>query len=87
MRAWLNAILSFIGTSSLTDEEYAGLNVIGMTVDVYNQAAYDCLADLLEDREAVSSMQDRLVGFFKAKGLDVVANDTAHTNIYIGDVL
>lgn len=87
MRDWLNAIFIFIGTSSLTDVEYGGIDQSGMTVQTYNQAAYDQLATVLETREAVSTMQDRLVAFFKAKGLDVVANDTAASQIYVGDVL
>ena len=87
MRAWLNAILSFIGTTSLTDEEYTALNVTGVTPDVHNQAAYDLLAEGLQAREPVSSLQDRLVGVFKAKGFTVSPNSTANTNIYIGSVL
>lgn len=87
MRAWLNAILSFIGSTSLTDLEYAGLNVVGVTVEVYDQASYDVLAGLLEDRESVSSLQERLIGLYAAKGFTVEANVVAKSNIYIGDVL
>jgi hypothetical protein len=87
MRDWLNAIFSFIGTSSLTDEEYSGIDQTGLVVQTYNQQAYDQLAAILETREAVSTMRDRLVAFFKAKGLDVSAIDTAKSEIYLGDVL
>lgn len=87
MRDWLNAILIFIGTSTLTDGEYAGIDTDLLTLNVYNQAAYDALASVLEGRDAVSTMQDRLVAFFKAKGLDVAAADTAKSNIYLGSVL
>ena len=87
MRDWFNAIFLFIGTTSLTDIEYAGMNVLNITVNVYDQAAYDELAAVLEGREAVSTMQSRLVGVFKAKGAEIAALDTAKTNIYIGDVL
>lgn len=87
MRDWLNAIFTFIGTSSLTDEEYAGMNFLNMTSQVYNQAAYDQLADVLEAREAVSDLQQRLIGIFKAKGVSVTPNPLAKTNIYIGDAL
>lgn len=87
MRDWLNAIFAFIGTSSLTDPEYAGIDTSLLTVNTYNQAAYDALAAVLTGRDAVSTMQDRLVAFFKAKGLDVAALDTAQSNIYLGSVL
>lgn len=87
MRDWFNAIFIFIGTTSLTDVEYASMNVLNITTNVYSQAAYDELAKVLVSREAVSTMQDRLVGIFQAKGTDVVAADTAKTNIYVGDVL
>jgi hypothetical protein len=87
MRDWLNAIFTFIGTSSLTDEEYAGINFVDMVALTYNQAAYDQLALVLEAREAVSDLQQRLVGIFNAKGVDVKAHSTAKTNIYLGDAL
>lgn len=87
MRDWLNAILAFIGTSSLTDGEYAGIDTSLLTLNTYNQAAYDALATVLDSRDAVSTMQDRLVGFFKAKGVDVAEADTAKSNIYLGSVL
>lgn len=87
MRAWLNAILAFIGTTSLTDEEYDGINFVDLTVNVYNQAAYEQLSAVLEAREVVSDMQDRLIAVFKAKGTTVDAADVAKSNIYLGDVL
>lgn len=87
MRDWLNAVLIFIGTTSMTDAEYAAINVVGMTSQVYNQAAYDQLSALLLSREAVSTMQSRLTGVFQAKGAEITAVVTAKTNIYLGDVL
>lgn len=87
MRDWLNAILAFIGTSSLTDLEYAAIDTDLLTLNTYNQAAYDAEAAVLTSREAVSTMQDRLIAFFKAKGLDVAAVSTAKSNIYLGSVL
>jgi hypothetical protein len=87
VRDWLNAIYAFIGTSSLTDPEYAGIDTDLLTLNTYNQAAYDALAAVLTGRDAVSTMQDRLVAFFKAKGLDVAALNTASSNIYLGSVL
>lgn len=87
MRDWLNAILIFIGTSTLTDGEYAGIDTSLLTLSTYNQAAYDALAAVLDSREAVSTLQDRLVAFFEAKGVSVSAADTAKSEIYLGSVL
>lgn len=85
MREWLNAILSFIGGTSLTDEEYDSINFLNLTVQEYNQAAYDQLSKVLETRENVSTMQSRLAGFFKAKGLEaLVVADTAKSQILVG---
>lgn len=87
MRDWLNAILAFIGTSSLTDIEYAAMNVVGMESQVYNQAAYTQLSNILNGRENVSTMQQRLIGVFKAKGTEVSPAETGKSRIYLGDVL
>lgn len=84
MRDWLNAILGFIGTTSLTDEEYAGMNLLNVETQVYSQAAYDALSAVLAGRENVSTMQQRLVGVFKAKGTDVNPASLAKTEILLG---
>jgi hypothetical protein len=88
MRDWLNAIFTFIGTSSLTDPEYASINFLNLEVNNYNQAAYDELSKVLEGRENVSTMQARLVGVFHAKGLTGLAvASTGSSEIYLGSVL
>ena len=84
MRDWLNAILGFIGSTTLTDQEYAGMNLLNVETQVYSQAAYDALSAVLLTRENVSQMQARLVGVFKAKGTEVNPADTAKTNILLG---
>ncbi len=85
MREWLNAILVFVGATSLTDVEYSSMNLLNVTVNVYNQAAYDELAKVLAGRELVTDMQARLVGFFQAKGLNTVTPlDVAKSEIFIG---
>lgn len=84
MREWLNAILGFIGATSLTDEEYDSINFLNITNGVYNQAAYDELAKVLAARETVSDIQERLAGFFRAKGLEVAPLDTAKSEILVG---
>lgn len=87
MRDWFNRVFIFIGTTTLTDLEWASVNALGVTTDVYNQAAYDQMAAILLAREAVSTMQSRLVGVFQAKGAEITAIAQAKTNIYIGDAL
>ncbi len=87
MRDWLNAILGFIGTTSLTDQEWNGINASDMTTQTYNQAAYDQLSKVLLGRENVSDLQQRLIGIFKAKGTDVAPAVTAQTNILLGMAL
>jgi hypothetical protein len=87
MRDWLNSIFVFIGTTSLTDEEYDSINFLNLTSGTYNQAAYDELSKVLSAREAVSSLQERLVALFKVKGVDVTPAETGKSNILIGMVL
>lgn len=87
MRDWLNALLIFIETTSLTDLEYASIDQTGMITNIYNQEAYDQLSAVLAGRESVSDLQARLIGIFSAKGLEVDEAVIAKTNIYLGDVL
>lgn len=87
MRDWLNAILGFIGTSSLTDVEYNSINFLNLTTNVYNQAAYDELSKVIATRDGVSTLQGKLVGFFTAKGLAVSPAVTGNSKIYLGSVL
>lgn len=85
MREWLNAILVFITAPGLTDAEYASMNILNVTNGTYNQAAYDELSKVLASRETVSTMQERLAGFFRAKGLTTLTvADTAKSQILVG---
>lgn len=69
----------------MTDEEYATVNVLPLTINTYNQAAYDQLSKVLASRENVSTMQDRLAGFFRAKGAtDLTVADVAKSQILVG---
>lgn len=81
MRDFLDAILAFIGAESLTDLEFDGVTV---EIPIYDQDTYDALAEILEAREAISSTQERLVAYYKARGVEVTANSTAKTNIFLG---
>lgn len=87
MRDWLNSIFALIGTSSLTDIEYAGVDLTDVTLNIYNQALYDELAAVLAARETVSTVQQKLIAFFKLKDLDVAPLETGKTEIWIGSVL
>ena len=87
MRAWLNAILSFIGSSSLTDEEYNSMNFVNVTEQVYDQASYDELSKILAGRDQVSTMQSRLLGVFQAKGASITAAKVAGSQVFLGSVL
>lgn len=87
MREWFSAVFAFIGTTSVTDAEWLGVNATDITTQVYNQSAYNEMDKILASRDSVSTMRERLVGVFKAKGTDVTATSTAKTNIYLGDAL
>ena len=84
MRDFLNAILAFISAESLTDVEFDSVEA---SVASYSQSTYDDLARILLEREAVSSVQERLTFYYKARGVSVTEADTASSNIYIGSVL
>ena len=69
----------------MTDVEYGSINFLDLEVQVYNQSAYDELAKVLESRESMSTMQERLAGFFRAKGLtELTPLDTAKSEILVG---
>jgi len=85
MRDFLNAILAFIGSESLTDEEF---DAIEGTFVVYSKATYDCLKAIIEAREAVSGQSKKLKLYFIARGVDVSDGSTTthkpRSNILIG---
>lgn len=87
MRTFLNNILAWIGTTSLTDEEF---DSIDLEAAAWDQATYDVLSAVLVAREAVSSMQDRLKMTFQSRGIEIdgdAARVNAKSNILIGDAL
>lgn len=81
MRAILDAILSFIGATSLTDLEFAGIGLDDTSDDLAN---YEALLGVLDSRELVSGMQKRLQYYYVAKGVDVPVADLGKSNILIG---
>jgi hypothetical protein len=81
MRDFLDAILSFIGASSLTDDEFESIELENTNDQVAN---YNALHTILEDREAVSATLSRLEYYFSAKGVSVSEADSASSNIFVG---
>ena len=84
MRDFIDAILAEIGTASLSDEEYDGLEIQSAA---YDQATYDAIANILELREAVSTLSDKLIAYFGIKGVDLAPVATGKSNILVGAVL
>lgn len=75
MRDFLDEILAFIGSESLTDEEFELLP--DGTVQTYNEYVYKYLRSILQGREAVSSQLNKLKSFFVIKGVSVVESTAA----------
>jgi hypothetical protein len=84
-RDFLNAVLAWIQTSSLTDEEYDSVSLVSAG---YDQSTYAALSLVLDSRESVSSLQDRLKAFFESKGVEVTAVvSSGKSNIFLGSEL
>lgn len=84
MRAILNAILSFIGSTSLTDNEYDSLEIEDTSDDLAN---YEALLAVLDSREDVSTQKERLEQYYLAKGVAVSEPVVAKSNILVGGEL
>lgn len=85
MRVFLNGILSFIGSESLTDDEFATINLSAQT---YSLATYEALRGVLESREMVSYQLQKLKSYFRIKGVSLSEKATKPTsNIFIGATL
>lgn len=69
MRGFLDEILEFIGSESLTDDEFALLPQ--GTVQGYNEYVYKYLRSVLQERESVSGQLKKLKALFVAKGVNV----------------
>lgn len=88
MRDFLNAILAFIGTSSLTDLEFDQLET-DLPGYGYDLETFEAMKALLFERDEVTETSERLSFYFQAKGLDVDGeeNDEPKSNIFIGSAL
>lgn len=82
MRDFIDAILTTIAASSLTDEEYS--EYITITSQTYTAALYTEILLVLDSREAVSNTRDRLKYFFQARGVEVTTATVARSQIYLG---
>lgn len=87
MRNFLDAVLAFIGATSLTDAEYDALNFLNLEVAVYNEALYNELMKTLVARETVSTTRDRFRALFVAKGVSVPDVPATKSNVFLGSVL
>ncbi len=87
-REFLDAILDFIGSESLTDPENDGISLSGSPD--YTKESYEALKLVLESREGVSGQGKRLKLYFIAKGVDLSSSPPVHlpaSNILIGGEL
>lgn len=81
LREFLNNILAFIGSESLTDDEFGSVGDIELEYDKYSYGALD---SVLEARESVSDARDRLRNYYLARGVVLDAVEVAKSNIFIG---
>lgn len=84
IRDFLDAILAFIGASSLTDDEYI---TIELEDQVYTSETYAALLTIIDARELVSNTRERLTAYFTARGVSVSQTSAGRSNIYAGSVL
>lgn len=84
MRDFLNSILNFIGSESLTDVEF---ETVEAKYPIYDKDTYNDLAKILQTRDSVSIMISRLTKYYQAKGVDVEKKKVGKTNILVGSPL
>jgi hypothetical protein len=81
MRSYFNGVLSFIGAESLTDEEFESIELED-TVDLV--ANYNTLLVILQAREAVTALTDKLQFYYLALGADVSDPVNPVSQIFVG---
>lgn len=86
MRIFLNNILSFIGSESMTDDEFA---TITTSAEEYSREVYEQLKAVLQTREGISGQLKKLYSYFTAHGLDLTNTPVrpANSQILIGGPL
>jgi hypothetical protein len=87
LRTFLDEVLDFIESESLTDLEYSNLPA-GLSQE-YSKETYEALRGVVTSRDAVSDTYRRLASYFKAKGVDLSSTPARipTSNILIGGVL
>ncbi len=87
-REFLDDIFDFIGSETLTDEEY---DTISLEAELeYDKPTYEALRSVLEGRENVSGQVKKLKAYFCARGADLAGDTvipTPNSNIFIGSDL
>lgn len=86
MRDFIDNILSFIGTASLTDLEFDSITIESYGNDV---ETYEAILAILLERDGVSTFIERLKSYFVAKGVEITdtPEHTAKSGIFVGGVL
>lgn len=88
LRDFLDSILDFIGSESLTDEEFEDVTL--PPTPAYDLATYEQLKLVLQSREDVSGQGKRLKLYFVAKGVDLSSAPPVHiakSNIVFGGAI
>lgn len=87
LRDFLDSILSFIDSESLTDQEFDSLPE--SLTEEYTRETYFALKGVLENREGVSGQAKKLESYFIAKGVDLSGSSarTPISQIFIGSKL
>lgn len=84
MRDFLNTVLAFIGAENLTDDEFDALTIEDTDSDSDN---YGALLAVLNSRDSVSNTKNRLAYYYQAKGLLILADENAQSNILLGGAI
>ena len=86
MDDFIDGILTFIGTATMTEGEYASIQLESYG---YDQETYEAIQAMLAARDGISTvLLDRLAAYFTAKGVDITAPQASGTsNIFVGGSL
>jgi hypothetical protein len=85
LKSNLNAILAFIGTTSLTDTEYSVIEA-ALGSEYEDSDVYDALYAIISTREGASDVLNRLIYYYYAKNVSI-GRPEPESNVYIGGVL
>lgn len=95
LRSDLNGVLDFIGSESLTDDEFEAIEG-DISSFSNNEEVYTALCQILDGRESVTNMTERLKYYYLAQGVSFAMDgapgfpDTSlpgKSNVYVGGEL